>query len=688
MSVVVALTRTAAFTVLYLLATVAGRLTVMDDSNLSLVWPAAGVAVLWFCAQRRSPYRLLDGAALALVTVVVNMATGATAPMAAVFVVANLAQAGIFVHLIGRWRPDLWGAGGTAPLSRSNDLWALLGAAFAATTVGAAIGPTGIWLITGEYSWPSTGVWLARNTASMLIIGAAGLRLGYELARHRSGSWRGWWHQVTARLRRTPAWRIGEYAAVAVCSVVVYLIGFAYNHGLPLAFPLIAVTVWAALRLSTTFVVLHDLAVGTIAVVFTLGHVGPFAAIGSNAARAIVAQVFVGMVAVVGLALALGRDERAALIGELAREKDEASRRADLTTAIIDAMADGLSVIDAEGRVVLRNPAAVELLGGRAGPGGTVTGGTHYGLFHPDGRPIADHELPYHRAMAGDDVAGVDLLVRNPGVPDGRIVSVTATTLPDGPGSRRAVVLFHDVTAERRQREELTNFAGVVAHDLLNPLTAVEGWTEATGEALRDAPRHPAVGEATDSLARVSRAAARMRELINDLLAYSTARDAAVAAVRADLNDVVRDIATARVDAAVAAGTPVPEFVLDDLDPVLADVVLTRQLLDNLIGNAVKYTAPGVRPRIVVSCARAGDRVEVTVADNGIGIPAGQHEAIFGNFHRAHHGSGYSGTGLGLAICRRIVERHGGTIRAADAPGGGSRFTFTLPAAEPVRVPV
>lgn len=76
--------------------------------------------------------------------------------------------------------------------------------------------------------------------------------------------------------------------------------------------------------------------------------------------------------------------------------------------------------------------------------------------------------------------------------------------------------------------------------------------------------------------------------------------------------------------------------------------------------------------------------VRVCVADNGIGIPEGQHDAIFANFHRAHLGSGYLGTGLGLAICQRIVERHGGTIAASDNPGGGSRFVFTLPAATPM----
>src|SRR5207253_636551 len=102
-------------------------------------------------------------------------------------------------------------------------------------------------------------------------------------------------------------------------------------------------------------------------------------------------------------------------------------------------------------------------------------------------------------------------------------------------------------------------------------------------------------------------------------------------------------------DAAIAGGTPVPRFDFGALHHVHADLPLTRQLLDNLIGNAIKYTAPGVTPRIsVASTGSDGDRIEVTITDNGVGIPAGQHETIFGNFHRAHTGSTFAGTGLGL----------------------------------------
>ncbi|SDT26894.1 sensor histidine kinase [Actinoplanes derwentensis] len=355
-----------------------------------------------------------------------------------------------------------------------------------------------------------------------------------------------------------------------------------------------------------------------------------------------------------------------------------ADRDDTLMRAIVDAMAEGLAVVDSSGRVVLRNPAAAQLLGGQTSPGDQITDSSHYGLFHLDGTPLPDEDQPYARVMAGQAVERMDMLVRNPGIPEGRVISVTATAVSRSIGGRdAAVIVFHDVTAERRQRDELSAFAGVVAHDLLNPLTTVEGWTDTAADILDDP--EPRIDLARDGLGRVTRAAGRMRGLINDLLAYTTSRDGDIAPVPVNLTELVGDIAAARTDAAVAAGTPVPEFTVGPLGDVRADRVLTRQLLDNLIGNAVKYTAPGVVPRLTVTGALRDGSVEVTVADNGIGIPAGQHAAIFGNFHRAHRDAGYTGTGLGLAICKRIVERHGGVIAAADNPGGGSRFTFTLP---------
>jgi signal transduction histidine kinase/integral membrane sensor domain MASE1 len=677
--------RTLGFTCLYLAATYAGRLTVMDDTNLSLVWPAAGVSAVWFVAQRGSRWRWLDVLALTAVTLAVNTATGAPARLAAAFVAANLAQAFVFSYLSGRWLPQLGGGGRAVPLARLADLWRLVAAAGIATTSGALIGPTAVWLDVGTYSWPAAAVWLARNTVSILLVGVAGFRLAHLLSRWRDRPARRRPAPTVRGLVRGVSRRI-EYVLVTVLSAGGYVLAFGVLDALPVSFALIVMTVWAGLRLHTTFVIVHDVVFGSLAVLFTLHGQGAFAQIPAHPVRALVAQLFVGTVAVVGLALALGRDERAVLFHRLAASERAAARQARLLTTIVDSMTEGLGVIDEEGRFLLRNRAAGQLVGGVTGTTGSAGDSASYGLYRPDGTPLPADEMPHRQALAGTDVLAKDVLVRNAALPEGRILSVNATRLPAEPdGSRHAaaVVVFHDVTADRRQRDELTSFAGVVAHDLLNPLTTVEGWTEALQEAVDEVPDGPAAADARDSIVRIRRAAARMRNLINDLLAHTTARDATLAPTTVHLGELVDDIAAARADLAATAGRPRPQLRVGDLHPVDADPVLLRQLLDNVIGNAVTYTAPGSTPEIGVTSELTPDGlVRVHVVDNGIGIPAGQHDAVFHNFHRAHRGAGYPGTGLGLAICRRIVERHGGTITAAPRAGRpGTHVCFTLPAA-------
>ncbi|GAA2698248.1 hypothetical protein GCM10010428_80910 [Actinosynnema pretiosum subsp. pretiosum] len=651
------LRRAALFAALYAAASALGGLVVADGTVLNQIWPASGVLAVWFCLQRDS-HRWLDLTAFTAVTLAFTTPV-AGLPIALVCLISTAAQSELFTRLLSHLRPDLWGAGGTRPFGRTSDLGALLTAAVLSTTTGAVLCVLGVRLAGGDPTWSEALVWTARNTASILLVGTAGLCVSRARAANR----------VTPRRPRLNPASLLEGTAVVLGSATAYLVAFVYNHGLPLAFPLLLVTVWAALRMPTTFVALHDLALGGAAVLFTLHGHGPFASITSPVARVLVVQVFILMVAVVGLTLALGRDERAALLDELAEGRRDASNQAGLLAAIIDSMADGLVVVDREGNAKLRNPAAQRLMG----DADTAV------LTRPDGTPLAAADLPHAVALSGRRQShGEDLLLHTTTTPETRVARVTATALPD---NEAAVVLFHDVTAERRHRDELANFAGSVAHDLLTPLTTAHGWTDLTASLIEDHPTHPAAPALADAIERVARANTRMSTLITDLLAYTTARDAAVNPVAIDLGALVAEVAAARADAATATGATPPSFHISELLPVRADPVLLRQLIDNLLGNAIKYTAEGVPPRITIdSHADRAGAVHVDVVDNGIGIPPGQHGAIFDNFHRAHRASGRLGTGLGLAICKRIVERHGGEITAQDNPGGGSRFSFTLPA--------
>jgi signal transduction histidine kinase len=225
--------------------------------------------------------------------------------------------------------------------------------------------------------------------------------------------------------------------------------------------------------------------------------------------------------------------------------------------------------------------------------------------------------------------------------------------------------------------DELRVYAGAVAHDLKGPLVTIDGYVELL--------RHSGGMIDTDEfLDEISRGAASMRTLIDGYLANAVAEHAALARTRVDLTGLVEGVVLEHVRRRRQEGGPAPQITVAPLPPVTGDPTLLRQVFDNLIGNAVKYTAPG-EPAIVFVSARtepAGGLIRVEVADRGIGVPDGMHTAIFDDFGRAHRDRAFAGTGLGLAICRRIVHRHGGAVGSAPNPGGGTQFWLTLPATD------
>lgn len=216
--------------------------------------------------------------------------------------------------------------------------------------------------------------------------------------------------------------------------------------------------------------------------------------------------------------------------------------------------------------------------------------------------------------------------------------------------------------------QRLDAFAGTVAHDLRAPLTAVGGFVDLALDRTED--------ETTRGmLTRAQSASQRMTDLIVDLLSYARARDAVLEPAPLDLEALVADIVAddPRLSDAVDVG-PLPV--------VHADQLGTRQVLSNLLTNAVKYVAPDREPAVHVTGHADGHGwCRITVEDNGIGIPEQLRDNIFEPFHRLHQSRQTQGTGLGLAICREIVVRHGGALGVEPAETGGSRFWFVLPAA-------
>jgi signal transduction histidine kinase len=368
---------------------------------------------------------------------------------------------------------------------------------------------------------------------------------------------------------------------------------------------------------------------------------------------------------------------------ELRSAEAESCRQAGLLGAIMASLGDGVGVVDGNGAFLLHNPAAKALLGVPDDVDGPEQWQSHYGLFRPDGRtPFPPAEMPLVRALHGESSDGVEMLVRNAGRPDGILVSVDGRPLDPSAGQRGAVAVFHDITELRRYEQDLAVFAGVVAHDLKSPLAVVRGHCETAADELRDAPDAPEVTQALGALGRIALGVDRMAALIDTLLAYTTSRDAPLHVTTVALGPLVDDVVAGRIGHLRPSDGPVPDVYAGELPEVHADPAMLRHVVDNLIGNSLKYVQPGRPARIDVTAAPApAGWTRIEIADRGIGIPDDEKPSVFDSFTRARTAAGYAGTGLGLAICRRVVERHGGAIGVADNPGGGTRFHVTLPLA-------
>jgi PAS domain S-box-containing protein len=229
-----------------------------------------------------------------------------------------------------------------------------------------------------------------------------------------------------------------------------------------------------------------------------------------------------------------------------------------------------------------------------------------------------------------------------------------------------------------RSNRELETFASVASHDLQEPLRKIRAFGDRLTSKY-DAQLEPG---ARDYLARMCSAAARMQDLIENLLTFSRVATKAQPFASVELGSVARDVLS-DLESRVAQTRGRVE--VGELPSADVDATQMHQLLQNLLGNALKFHRAGVPPVVRVS-SRAlpgGERFEIQVQDSGLGFEQQYAERIFGMFQRLHGRSEFEGTGIGLAICRKIVERHTGTIVASGVPGEGALFTVTLPYRQP-----
>jgi PAS domain S-box-containing protein len=235
--------------------------------------------------------------------------------------------------------------------------------------------------------------------------------------------------------------------------------------------------------------------------------------------------------------------------------------------------------------------------------------------------------------------------------------------------------LLQKVEELKRSNEELGQFAYVASHDLQEPLRMVASYTQLLSKRYKG----KLDSDADEFIAFAVDGASRMQQLIQDLLAYSRVgtkgKDLVGTSSEEALQQALKNLCRAIDDSGA-------QVTHDSLPEVMADEMQLVQLFQNLIGNGIKYQTGGT-PKVHVSAARNGGRRWLfSVQDNGMGIDPLYFEKIFVMFQRLHRREEFAGTGIGLAICKKIVERHGGSISVASQPGHGSTFSFGLAESE------
>jgi len=422
-----------ALAAVYAASVVLGRATRLDGTQLALVWPGAAVAFLWLSYAWTRGWLAVHLAALFATTVLLNTATDAPLGISLAFGLANCLH-GVCTVAVLRW----WQSG-AARLRCPRDLAALVCAAVAGSAASGALVLLAIWLTADVDLLHTAEVWLLRNSSSTVVLSAVALRLA---DRH---------HPVL----RPGAARRAELLLIAGLVVVGYVVVFGSVHPSALGFALLPLSMWVALRCSTTLASVHVLLVGVLVVMLTAAGRGPFAT-QEVVERVLLAQAFVIVVGLVALTLALSADERAGLVAGLLEERHRSAAQAAMLETVLDTVDVAIVACDAQAHITLMNRTARAFHGG---PGDEDVDASQwparYDLFGPDGTTrLEPDEVPLLQALREGRVSEA-LITIAPSGGVARTVRCEGRTMLDVDGTLLgAVVVQTDVTALRASEQQ------------------------------------------------------------------------------------------------------------------------------------------------------------------------------------------------------------------------------------------
>lgn len=388
---------------------------------------------------------------------------------------------------------------------------------------------------------------------------------------------------------------------------------------------------------------------------------------------------------------------------DLIQKIAELEQERDLLRTVIDNLPDKIYAKDKQGRFVLNNPTHAKSLGLNSPE--EMKGKTDFDFFPAElarqfyldeqktietGQPVINQEQFKNNPRESDSPKrwsiSSKVLWRDR---QGNILGTVGVTrdihemkMAEETLQKNEEKLRQLTDQLERSNRELADFAYVASHDLQEPLRKITVF----GERLKE--QNPNLApESVDNLNRMQKAAGRMQALINDLLAFSRVTTKAQPFTEVNLAEIASGVLEdleGRIET-VKGRVEVGELPVIDAEPLQM-----RQLLQNLIGNALKFRRPEVPPVVKVEAQIIPDPdspdkklCRLTVSDNGIGFEEKYLDRIFNAFQRLHNRNEYEGTGMGLAIVRKIASYHGGDISATSKPGEGSTFILTIPAAHP-----
>jgi PAS domain S-box-containing protein len=376
------------------------------------------------------------------------------------------------------------------------------------------------------------------------------------------------------------------------------------------------------------------------------------------------------------------------------------TQQALLHRYVFDTMAEGVVCQASTGEIIAVNPAAERILGrSSAQLLGMSAESRDLQAIHEDGTPFPGQDHPSLVTLrTGESFSNVVMgILRGDGARVWLSVNSRPLFAPGNPRPYAAITTFHDISgriraeseirrlnvklekrvAERTQQLEtavrdLESFSYSISHDLRAPLRAIDNFSS----ILQQEHAGRLDEEGLRLLRVVRKNAARMGNLIDDILAFARAgrRDLVLADI--DLEALVRDVLD---DLAPATGGRQVDVSVVSLPRVRADAAALRQVMFNLLSNALKFTRPREVARIEIRGGAAGNEFTCSVRDNGVGFEPAYAHKLFGIFQRLHDAEDFEGTGIGLGIVKRIIDKHGGRVWAEGQPGVGATFHFSLP---------